>query len=212
MEQAATLLESHPVNRVRIDLGENPANMLWLWGPARTEPQQSFVERSGLSGAMISGNFLLQGLSRLLGLTWEEGPGPLDAVTLQQVLGRTTALLERHDVVYVHVVVETTDAVERQCAMERIDQLLLRPLTETLPQQGGWRLLAAIDDRSSPVVPFVAIGTGLPQQPVATLAAQDFSESPLKFGDDGEVFAWLTRDGTSTKTLDVMHDRGQGSL
>lgn len=195
MEQAAALLETHPVNRVRIDLGENPANMLWLWGAARSEPQRAFAERTGLSGAIISRNALLQGLARLLSLTWENERGLLDAVTLRHVLERVTALLERHDMVYVHLAIETTDVVERQCAMERIDQLLLRPLTESLPQQGAWRLLTAIDDRSSALVPFVAIGTGLPQQPVATLTSQSFSDSPLKFGEDGEVFAWLTRDG-----------------
>ena len=198
MEQAAALLESHPVNRVRIDLGENPANLLWLWGPARIEPQKTFTERVGLSGAMISRNFLLQGLARLLSLTWEDESGLLDAVTLRHVVERTTALLERHDVVYVHVSIDTTDAVERQCAMERIDQLLLRPLAEALPRQGPWRLLTAIDDRAGSAVPFVAIGTGLPQQPIATLTSQSFSESPLKFGEDGEVFAWFTRTGAPT--------------
>ena len=198
MEQAAALLESHSVNRVRIDLGENPANLLWLWGPARIEPQKTFTERVGLSGAMISRNFLLQGLARLLSLTWEDESGLLDAVTLRHVVERATALLERHDVVYVHLSIDTTDAVERQCAMERIDQLLLRPLAEALPRQGPWRLLTAIDDRAGSAVPFVAIGTGLPQQPIATLTSQSFSESPLKFGEDGEVFAWFTRTGAPT--------------
>ena len=203
MEQAMTLLESHPVNRVRIDLGENPANMLWLWGPGHAESQTTFVERAGLSAAVVSSNFLLQGLACLLGLTCEEMPSGFDADTLRQISERVGALLERHDLVYVHLVVDSLDAVERQCAMERIDQLLLRPMTDTVSQRGPWRLLTAIDDRSSPLVPFVAIGTGLPQQPIATLALQSFTESPLKFGEDGEALAWLTRNEAGARAATI---------
>ncbi|MCX7706069.1 MAG: hypothetical protein N2115_07445 [bacterium] len=35
IENSSRILEKHPVNRVRIDLGENPANLLWLHGQSK---------------------------------------------------------------------------------------------------------------------------------------------------------------------------------
>ena len=32
MEKSAKILADHPVNKVRVDLRENPANRIWLWG------------------------------------------------------------------------------------------------------------------------------------------------------------------------------------
>jgi hypothetical protein len=77
--------------------------------------------------------------------------------------------------------------------MERIDQHLLKPLTETLPTMGSWRMLAVIDDRSG-LAPFVAIGTGLPNQPVAKLSVQALAESPLVFADGAALYTWFTAD------------------
>ena len=35
MEQAGQMLEEHDINQVRVDLGENPANGIWIWGGGR---------------------------------------------------------------------------------------------------------------------------------------------------------------------------------
>ena len=93
----------------------------------------------------------------------------------------------------VHLRVESGDQVERLCAMERIDQLLLKPLTQLLPRLGEWRLLAVIDGRMGGAVPFVALGTGLPQQPVVSLSPQSLAESPLRFADGAALFSWFTK-------------------
>lgn len=192
IEEAATLLDAHPINRVRVDLGENPANLPWLWGRAGGTPRRTFKERTGRSGALVSDAFLTRGLAHALGLEWRKGPGQLHEHPLQQLMQTLNGLLARHDFLYVHVRVESADQVERLCLMERIDQLLLRPLTEALPRLGPWRLLAALDDRASGSVPFVAIGTGLPQQPVVSLSASHLEGSPLVFEDGRALFAWFT--------------------
>ena len=193
IEQASTLLERHPVNRVRVDLGENPANMLWLWGAAAAGPQRTFAERSRLSGAVVSSSFLLRGFARTLGLGWKEGPASFEGTPLQRLLKTVLALSEEHDLVYVHLRVDSADPVERLCAMERLDQILLKSLTEALPTRGPWRLLTVIDDRTNGSTPLVAIGTGLPQHPVAALTAQSFSESPLTLPDSVGLFSWFTK-------------------
>ena len=140
----------------------------------------------------MSSSFLLRGFAKTLGLGWKDGPHSFEERSLKPVAKTVQALLERHDFVYVHLGIATNDPVQRLCAMERIDQLLLKPLTEQLPETGPWRLLTVVDDRARGVVPFVAIGTGLPQQPVASLTAENFSESPLAFQDGGAWFSWFT--------------------
>lgn len=193
IEQASRLLDGHSINRVRVDLGENPANMIWLWGAGGPEPQQAFTTRTGLSATVVSTSFLMRGFARALGLGWQEGPASLEERALQRLLSAVTPVIEQQDLVYVHLAVAHSDPVERLCAMERIDQLLLKSLTDLLPSFGPWRLLVAIDDCRLGLVPFVAIGTGLPRQPVATLTAERLTESPLTFRDGTGWFAWFTK-------------------
>ena len=193
LEQGAKILEQHPVNRVRADLGENPANMLWLWGAADAGSSRSFADRTGLSGAVVSSSFLLRGFAKALGLGWKEGPASFEERSMKPIAKTVHGLLERHDFVYVHLSVASNDPVQRLVAMERLDQLLLKPLTEQLPQSGPWRLLTVVDDRTRGTTPFVAIGTGLPQQPVVSLTAEHLAESPLAFKDGGDWFSWFTK-------------------
>ncbi len=69
MYDAKLLLEEHEINQVRVDLGENPANMIWLWGQGVTPKLPKFSERfGGLTGASISTVDLVKGFSRLIGL------------------------------------------------------------------------------------------------------------------------------------------------
>lgn len=194
IEDVAGFLESHPVNRVRVDLGENPANLLWIWGGAPLERQRTFSERTGLSGAVCSSGFFLRGCARLLDLRWHHSAASLEAGSLKALTKHVEGLFGQRDFVYVHLAVESPGPVERLCAIERIDQLLLRPATEALARLGPWRLLVVMDDlRTREAVPFIAIGTGLTQQPVMSLNAQYLAESPLTFADGASLFSWFTK-------------------
>lgn len=195
IEEASKFLEGHPVNRVRVDLGENPANAIWLWGAVEGGPRQTLAQRTGRSGAVISSSFPMRGFAACAGFDWRSGVTSFEERALQQLMKGIAALSERRELVYIHLRVDSRDPVERLCAMERIDQLVLKPLTEWLPNHGPWRLLTAIDDRSTGSVPFVAIGTGLPQQPVAHLDALSLESSPLTFNVGHALFAWLTTQG-----------------
>ncbi len=194
IEQASAFLEDHPVNRVRVDLGENPANLMWLWGVSTQDTQKTFKERTGRSGVVISSSFPMKGFAAALGVEWREGPASLEEAPLQRLVKALHPAINSHDVVYVHLRVQSADPVERLCAMERIDQILLKSLTEMLPSQGPWRLAMLIDDRVNHSVPWVAIGSGLPQQPVAALTAQHLAMSPLAFADGPALFSWFMKD------------------
>ena len=188
IEQAEQLLEVHAVNRVRVDLGENPANLIWLWGAGRAAERPA---RPARSGVVISKSFPLKGLAQRLGLAWVDGPRSLDEEPLQRLAHTIQKQAGMAETVYVHLEVHSADPVERQCAMERIDQLLVQPLYESLAQGESSRLLAVIDDRDG-VIPFIAMGAGLPRQPLARLTAGAFADSPLRFGESSQLFAWFT--------------------
>ena len=64
MVRSQEILADHEVNKVRLDLGENPANMIWLWGPGTRTSLPSFEERFGLRGAVISAIDLIKEIGR----------------------------------------------------------------------------------------------------------------------------------------------------
>ncbi|HEX9780299.1 MAG TPA: hypothetical protein VGB20_03715 [bacterium] len=212
VEQAGRILEQHPVNRVRIDLGENPANLIWLWGgsassgpPAggrlrrhgasgASDPNpsvQGFRARTGHSGAVIAPRFPFRGLGRACGLTWQELPEGSTEPAYELLFRTIMQILDGHDLIYAVLSITHTDPIERLCAMERLDHAVLRPLTERLGAQEPWRLLVVPDNRMPGWVPFVAIGSGLPQQPVMGLTASAFEASPLSFRNGRALLDWF---------------------
>jgi 2,3-bisphosphoglycerate-independent phosphoglycerate mutase len=68
MEDSRPVLERHQINQVRVDLKENPANMIWLWGQGTNPNMPSFRGMFGIEGAMISAVDLLNGIAKLVGL------------------------------------------------------------------------------------------------------------------------------------------------
>ena len=145
-----------------------------------------------MSGAMISTSFPFRGLAQILGLTWMDGVTQLTESGCQRLSRTTVKLLAKHDFVYLPLCVDRVEPVERQCAMERIDQHLLKPLTEHLAQLGEFRCLVAVDDRPSSTIPFVALGTGLPSHPAVRLTSEAVANTPLTFPDGTAAFTWLT--------------------
>ncbi len=70
------VLENHDVNRVRIDLGENPASQVWLWGQGRRPKLRPFFEEQGVHGAFSADRAAWRGLGLAAGLKpmkkWDE--------------------------------------------------------------------------------------------------------------------------------------------
>ena len=188
IEQASKVLEDHTINHVRMDLGENPANLMWLWGSASGDAGRTLAERTSLKGAVVSHGFPMRGLAQSLGLDWRETPRGLEETALRRLLKVVTELLRGHDLVYVHLQIEGPKPLDRFCAMERIDRVVLKSLTAQLGESAPWRLLTVIDEPSGGSIPFVAIGTGLPQRPVARLAEEQFLARGLVFDEVAELF------------------------
>src|SRR4030042_1554909 len=61
MERSYELLSSHDINKARVDRGQNPANMIWLWGQGFAPQMPPFRERFGVGGGVISAVDLVKG-------------------------------------------------------------------------------------------------------------------------------------------------------
>lgn len=193
IEQATKILEDHPVNRVRVDLGENPANLIWFWGAARFDSLSSKNKSPVQKGLIISSRFPMKGLSALLGYELSGNEIALDEDGCQQLSRSIKEAIERYDLVYVNLTIDSSDSIERLCIMERIDQTLLKPLTMSLSRHDSIRFLFAADDRLNGLVSFVATGSGLPRLEANRMTTKQLMDGSLSFEDSAALFSWFTQ-------------------
>jgi 2,3-bisphosphoglycerate-independent phosphoglycerate mutase len=158
MEQAHTLLAEHELNRVRQDLGENPATHIWLWGQGRPKPLETLEARYGVRGALIAGVDLIRGIALSAGLQdirVEGATGYLDTDYVAKGKAAVDAV-EEYDLVVVHVEAPDEaghqgDAEAKIEAIERIDEHIVGPVLETLRKHEPWRILV-VPDHPTPVL------------------------------------------------------------
>ncbi|MBI4367890.1 MAG: cofactor-independent phosphoglycerate mutase [Candidatus Omnitrophica bacterium] len=177
-ERSKKILSAHPVNEARIKKGKKPANMIWLWGGGPAPKLESFQEKYGISGGVISAVDLLNGLGRYVGWEIINVPGATGYFdTDYQAKGRYAIdALRRLDLVFVHV--EATDEAghtgnvsEKVRAIENIDRHIVAPVVQHLKQEKDWRLFVA-PDHYTPIVkkthvaepvPFIFAGSDVSQ-------------------------------------------------
>ena len=157
MERSKAVLSSHEINKVRIDLKENPANMIWLWGQGQKPEMPLFKDKFGLTGAVISAVDLIKGIGKIIGLdviNVEGATGYYDT----NYLGKAQAALDAlktHDFVFVHV--EATDEAGHNgdlrmkiATIERFDKMVVGPILEAFKDRNDFRLLV-MPDHATPV-------------------------------------------------------------
>ncbi len=198
------VLAKAQVNKVRIDLKENPATMIWLWGQGIGVDMPAFKEKFGIEGALISAVDLLKGLGRKIGLDIievEGATGYYDTNYRGKAQAGIDALRDK-DFVMIHV--EATDEAghnghidEKIKAIERFDQVIVKTVAEYMKEVGGRILVApdhptpvALRSHTSDPVGFVLWGGGVPAS-----GAVDFSEASASGADvvvpSGEELARL---------------------
>lgn len=172
MKRSRAALEDHSVNEVRLDLKQNPANAIWLWGGG--------PRNQGLPGSLPNG--LIMGsspLSQAMAASYKAQHVVLrDFSTLtvgqpSMILSSAMRALHEHDRIMVLVTPphggDWGSAPEKVRALESIDQHVLGPLLQLLKAQGAWRMLltslgAFSSDQRLPValnLPFVLAGEGV---------------------------------------------------
>jgi 2,3-bisphosphoglycerate-independent phosphoglycerate mutase len=157
MEKSKSILSSHEINKVRIDLRENPANMIWLWGQGQKSSMPLFKEKFGLTGAVISAVDLIKGIGRIIGLdviNVEGATGYYDT----NYSGKAEAgirVLGTKDFVFIHV--EATDEAGHNgdlrmkiTTIERFDKMVVGPILEHFKNRDDFRLMI-LPDHATPV-------------------------------------------------------------
>ena len=138
LERAGAVLARQAINDVRVDLGENPASDIWLWGGG---PPVELLEKFGgrpLQGVMLTQSAMARGLAVSLGLAVEELPHPWQVAESKAVVeaGHLARLFQQFDlvVVYVEAPPELMDgaAAERVRLLERMDLQLTGPLLDAV--------------------------------------------------------------------------------
>ena len=205
MEKSRQMLPGHPVNQVRVDLKENPGNMIWLWGQGTKLNVPTFKDRWKLSGSVISAVDLVKGAGRLAGLEVLEVPGATGYYDTNYVGKAQAALksLKKHDFVFVHV--ESADEAghngdlrQKILAIENFDKHVVGTVIDGV-KAGEVRVLV-IPDHPTPVarrthtadpVPFIIWGKGIGPDTVNGFGETKAKESGWLVEDAHEILPRL---------------------
>ena len=196
MKRSVAVLKSHDINKVRLDLGQNPANMIWIWGQGRKPDMPIFKDAYNVSGGVISAVDLIKGMGRVLGMDVLDVPGATGYYDTNYEGKAVAALkvLEERDLAFVHVEApdeagHNGDIREKIRAMENFDRKITGPIIEALAERGDGYRVMILPDHPTPVklkthtadpVPFAIAGTGIEPDDVTV-----FTERSAKSGSAG---------------------------
>lgn len=152
MRASRTIFAKHEINQVRIDLKENPANMIWLWGQGKKPQIPEFKERFGITGAIISAVDLVNGIGKTLGLSVIKVPGATGYYDTNYLNKAKYGLkaLEKGDFVFIHVEApdeagHNGDLREKITAIERFDNLVVGTVLSHFKKAKDFRILVLPD-------------------------------------------------------------------
>ncbi len=158
MKKSIELLKEHPENLLRKKEGLNPANAIWLWGQGNRPHLQSYFERFGVKGSVISAVDLIKGIGRIAGMNVcdiEGATGYIDTNYEGKLSAALNELNNDQDFVYVHV--EAPDECghrgevqNKVRSIEDIDQKIISPLLKGMKSMGEFRLLV-LPDHATPL-------------------------------------------------------------
>ena len=182
MLKSRALLADHPVNRKRIEKGENPANMIWPWSGGCKPDMPSFEKLYGKKGSIISAVDVILGLG-LLGkmesLRPEGATGWIDT-NYENKARAAVDMLRRNDFVYLHVEAvdecgHLGDLPNKMKAIEDVDSRLTKTFLEEYKKVHSDDLrVMVLPDHPVPVklrkhtrdaVPFMVAGAGVTDDP-----------------------------------------------
>jgi 2,3-bisphosphoglycerate-independent phosphoglycerate mutase len=131
INESVKVFQGHPVNKVRISAGKNPATQIWPWSGGKRPALPLFRDKYGKTGGMISAVDLLNGIARCAGMEVIKVPGATGYLdTDYHAKARYAIEALRHlDFLYLHV--EAPDEAghlgstgEKVKAIERVDEML----------------------------------------------------------------------------------------
>ncbi len=160
MEESYRILKEHPLNIERKKKGLRPANCCWFWGAGTKPVLDSFSEKYGKKGIMISAVDLLKGIAVGAGMETacvEGANGGLDTNYQGKMEAAFLALTEGgFDFAYIHV--EAPDEMGHQGSVEKkiqaiqnLDRFIIGPLWEKLRDRGTDFRMLVMPDHPTPI-------------------------------------------------------------
>ena len=211
MDDSRKILSKHEINLVRIDLKENPANMIWLWGQGKKPVMPNFTDKYGLSGTVISAVDLIKGLGKLIGLKVKNVPGATGYYDTDYHGKARAALksLEDNDFVFVHIEAadeagHNGDLREKITAIERFDQMVVGTILKAFKQKKNFRILV-LPDHATPVslkthiadmVPFGIFGKGVLARGFLNYSEKEAQKSDLVFDKGYELMDYFIKEAS----------------
>ncbi len=219
MEKSSRILSTHPINDQRKRKGLKPANSLWPWGEGRPLALESFPDRYGINGSLISAVDLLKGIGICAGLdiiNVEGATGYLDTNYEGKADAALQALKEK-DFVLVHV--EAPDEAghqglvqEKKQAIEDFDARIVKPIVEEMERRNEpFRVIVTMDhytplcrrtheDWPVPMILYDSRGTQHPSGLTYTEsnAKLAVAENGLNLGSGAQFFARFLESGVQS--------------
>jgi len=159
MEGSSRMLQAHPLNRARLEAGYRPANSIWLWGQGKKPYLDSFYDKYGLRGSVISAVDLIRGIGKCIGLETVEVEGITGTINTNYIgkaKAATDEVLSGKDFVYVHI--EAPDECSHQGdledkikAIEMIDEKVIGNIEEAMNKSGQDYRLMILPDHPTPI-------------------------------------------------------------
>lgn len=160
MKKSYDILNNHPLNVERAKKGLNKANSIWFWGAGTRPKLDSFEEKTGKKGAMISAVDLLKGIAvgaSMMNIEVEGADGTLHTNYEGKAHAAVKALIEDGcDFVYIHV--EAPDEMGHQgsipnkiTAIELLDQRVIKVVKEEMDATEEPYRMLIMPDHPTPI-------------------------------------------------------------
>ncbi len=209
MEDSRALLSGHEVNHVRIDLRENPANMVWLWGQGVDANMPKFRDLYGADGSVISAVDLIKGIGKTIGLDVIDVPGATGYYDTNYQGKAQYAIdsLKHKDFVFVHVEApdeagHNGDLRAKIAAIESFDRFVVGAFLGSPQGKKGELRVMVLPDHFTPVslrthsaepVPFVMCGKGIEPNNAPAFSEAEARNTGLMHGHGEELMRYFMK-------------------
>lgn len=158
MKKSQEILKNHPINNKRTREGKKPANFIWPWSQGKKPKLQSFKEKFGVEGAIISAVDLIRGIGLLMGLKVIQVPGATGYYNTNYTGKAEQALktLENKDFIYIHVEApdeagHAADIENKIKAIENIDEKIVGKILNEINELTENYKIAILPDHPTPI-------------------------------------------------------------
>ncbi len=159
MTESNKILKDHPVNKKRIEEGKNPANSIWVWGEGSKPKLESFYDKFGVRGSVISAVDLIKGIANLAKMNSIEVEGACGTYETNfsgKAKAALDTLLDGNDFVYIHMEAPDEcghqgDAIHKKLSVELIDKKVVGYLRDELKKRNIPYRMLILPDHPTPI-------------------------------------------------------------